>query len=174
MTQALSTSKHNPWLDIRSSIGITMIDHLFNRLDGIYTGKWQQAFRTPSSIENWKSAWAESLYDRGITPEQIKRGLKNCVDLYDWPPSLSEFVKACEQKSRDEQITPIENPSRLLERDIKPDPARAAQLRKEAARAVQTPGNMEWVKPILKNPAKYCSQAVKYAREVAEKYGIAA
>lgn len=173
MTQALSTSKHNPWLDIRSSIGITMIDHLFNRLDGIYTGKWQQAFRTPSSIENWKSAWAESLHDRGITPEQIKRGLKNCVDLYDWPPSLSEFVKACEQKSRDELITPQEDPSRLLTQDIKPDPVKAEAVMRMAMSRVNMPGDVEWVKPILKNPAKYASMTVKMARQVAEKHGIA-
>lgn len=174
MTQALSTSKHNPWLDIRSSIGITMIDHLFNRLDGIYTGKWQQAFKTPASIENWKSAWAESLHDRGITPEQIKRGLKNCVDLYDWPPSLSEFVKACEQKSRDEQITPIETPAQLLAYDIKPDPAKAEAAAKMARQSVSGEPNADWMRKILENPLMHSIGVVKMAQMAARRKGLVA
>ncbi|WP_169295688.1 replication protein P [Advenella sp. EE-W14] len=172
MTQALSTSKHNPWLDIRSSIGITMIDHLFNRLDGIYTGKWQQAFKTPASIENWKSAWAESLHDRGITPEQIKRGLKNCVDLYDWPPSLSEFVKACEQKSRDEQITPIEDPSKLLAHDIKPDPAKAAAVAKMSKSLLSGEPNQDWANKILDNQRGHSVGVVKMAQMAARRKGL--
>lgn len=153
---------------------MSLIDHLYNRLDGMYTSKWRAAFPSIESIENWKAAWSDAFIERRLSPEQIKRGLANCLDLYDWPPSLTEFIKACEQKSRDEQITPIDDPAKLLAHDIKPDPAKAEKLRKAAAQAMQAPGDMEWIKPILRGEKKVCHQAMKYAREVAEKHGITA
>ena len=163
----------NPWRQVKSSIGMSLIDHLYNRLDGMYTSKWRAAFPSIESIENWKAAWSDAFIERRLSPEQIKRGLANCLDLYDWPPSLTEFVKACEQKSRDEQITPIEDPARLLTQDIKPDPAKAEAVMKMARSRVNTPGSMEWVKPILANPKNYASMAVKMAKQVAEKHRIA-
>lgn len=163
----------NPWRQVKPSIGMSLIDHLYNRLDGMYTSRWRSSFPSIEAIENWKAAWSDAFIERRLSPEQIKRGLANCLDLYDWPPSLAEFIKACEQKSRDEQITPIEDPSLLLTRDIKPDPAKAEAVMKMARSRVNTPGNMEWVKLILANPKNKSAQAVKYAREVAEKYGIA-
>lgn len=93
---------NNPWKDVINALGISAIDHLFNRLDGMYTGKWRSAFHNEVAIANWKDVWAEALYERGITPQKAKRGLDNCIDLYSWPPSLSEFIKACEMPSRNE------------------------------------------------------------------------
>ncbi len=151
------------------------MQHLFDRLSGMYVGKWEKPFEDkPGAVDRWAEAWSSGFVAKGIFPHQIKRGLENCMDLYDWPPSLTEFIKACEQKSRDEQITPIEDPARLLTQDVKPDPAKAEAVMKMAKSRVNTPGNMDWVKPILKNPAKYASMTVKMARQVAEKYGIAA
>src|SRR5690606_12269730 len=33
--------------------------------------------------------------EEGITPAEIKTGLVNCRRLFDWPPSLTEFMRAC-------------------------------------------------------------------------------
>lgn len=111
--------KHkNPWFEIIPALGITAIDHLFNRLDGMYTGKWRQAFTHPDSIGNWRHAWAEGLLERQITPIQIKRGLANCVEMYAWPPSLMEFIRACESQARNDQAVstfkPLPSPVECL------------------------------------------------------------
>lgn len=95
--------QNNPWFETIPALGVTAIDHLFNLLDGIYSGKWRQLFTHPDSIANWRNAWAEALFNRNITPQQVKRGLINCAEMYTWPSSLTEFVKACETPARDEQ-----------------------------------------------------------------------
>lgn len=71
------------------------MDHLFNRLDGAYPGRFKAAFPSPQSIDNWRSAWVEAFVDDGITPAEVKAGIAACRTIYDWPPSLCEFVKAC-------------------------------------------------------------------------------
>jgi hypothetical protein len=84
------------WLTANNDFaGIAPIDHLFNRLDGIYVGKWRAAFSSDSSIKNWRDAWAEAIIEEGLTPNEIKKGIKECRKLYDWPPSFTEFLKAC-------------------------------------------------------------------------------
>ncbi|WP_071058697.1 replication protein P [Pelistega sp. MC2] len=107
---------NNPWFEIIPVLGVTAIDHLFNRLDGMYTGKWRQSFTHPNSIGNWRNAWAEALHARHITPQQVKRGLANCSEMYAWPPSLTEFIKACEMPSRDE---PAQSTFKALPNDSK-------------------------------------------------------
>ncbi len=71
------------------------MDHLFNRLDGMYPHKWRSAFPDPQAIDNWTIAWAEAFEEEGVTPMDIKAGLKACRTRYDWPPSCAEFIKAC-------------------------------------------------------------------------------
>ncbi len=99
MTQIQESSAHsNPdfWKTKHSQFdGIAPIDHLFNRLDGIYVGKWRAAFTSDSAIKNWRDAWAESIVEENLTPLEIKAGIKECKKLYDWPPSFPEFIKAC-------------------------------------------------------------------------------
>lgn len=73
----------------------SLMDHLFNRLDGLYPHKWRSNFPTPDAIDNWQCAWAETFEEHGITPDQIKAGLKACQTKYEWPPSCAEFIKAC-------------------------------------------------------------------------------
>lgn len=91
----VSTVKRNEWLDVRPSMGISLMDHLYNRLDGMYPQRWRANFASPDSIQNWREAWAESFDEEGITPQKVSDGLKACRKLYDWPPSLPEFLKAC-------------------------------------------------------------------------------
>lgn len=96
MPQPSSTSPLAQWLEPHPRLdGIALIDHLFNRLDGLYPHRWRSAFPNEQAIANWRIAWAEGLAAEGITPEEVKRGLEACRSQFEWPPSLAEFVKAC-------------------------------------------------------------------------------
>lgn len=128
ITEQKSTSHQalNPWLEINQTLGLALIDHLYRRLDGLYAGKWRNIFAAPDAIENWRQAWAEALHARHVTPAQIKRGLSNCIDMYDWPPSLPEFIKACQTPARDETLHKVEQslvglppPKREMPDDVK-------------------------------------------------------
>jgi hypothetical protein len=90
-----STRPDSRWFDVHPKLGISIIDHLFNRLDGAYPHKWRSAYPDHDSINNWAESWVEAFEDEGISPEDVKRGLKVCRSRYDWPPSCAEFVKAC-------------------------------------------------------------------------------
>ncbi len=72
-----------------------MMDHLYNRLDGAYPHKWRSNFPSPEAIDNWKCSWAEAFEEEGITPKDIKAGLRVCRAKCEWPPSCAEFIKAC-------------------------------------------------------------------------------
>lgn len=91
----LSTVKRSVWLEIHSALGISLMDHLFNRLDGLYPNRWRAAFSSNQAIANWREAWAESFDEERITPKCVAAGIKACRRQYDWPPSLPEFLKAC-------------------------------------------------------------------------------
>lgn len=75
--------------------GISPIDHLFNRLDGMYPNIFKANFKSVDAINNWKNAWAEALYEDGIEGIEVKEGLKNSRRMYEFPPSLPQFLKAC-------------------------------------------------------------------------------
>ena len=71
------------------------MDHLFNRLDGMYPHRWRSAFPNDQAIQNWRAAWADGFSEEGITLDEIRGGMSVCRRLYDWPPSLGEFIKCC-------------------------------------------------------------------------------
>ena len=75
--------------------GVSLMDHLFNRLNGTYPNKWRANFRDERAIVDWRQAWAEAFDDEGVTPQDVALGIKNCRRMYEWPPSLPEFLKAC-------------------------------------------------------------------------------
>lgn len=86
----------NEWLSPRKALnGLSLMDHLFNRLDGAYPGRWRSSFPGAQSVENWRNAWVEAFLEDGITPPEVKVGIAACRKLYDWPPSINEFIKAC-------------------------------------------------------------------------------
>jgi hypothetical protein len=76
-------------------LGISLMDHLFNRFDGAYPNRWRAAFASEQAISNWRESWSEAFDEEGLTPQMISDGLKACRKSYDWPPSLTEFLKAC-------------------------------------------------------------------------------
>lgn len=94
-----STQLANPfdrWFAPHEKLGDkSLMDHLYNRLDGAYPHKWRSNFPSPEAIDNWKVSWAEAFEEEGITPADVKAGLKACRSRYDWPPSCAEFIKAC-------------------------------------------------------------------------------
>lgn len=91
-----NNTESNQWLQPYEKLnGLSMIDHLYNRLDGMYPHKFSSFFTDIDAIDNWKKAWAEVLYEEKITPLEVKKGLQFCLRNYDWPPSLPEFLKAC-------------------------------------------------------------------------------
>ena len=90
-----ATQPASMWFEVHPGLGISMMDHLFNRLDGAYPHKWRSNFPTQQAISNWCESWAEEFDDSGITPNDIKAGIKACRTRYDWPPSCAEFIKAC-------------------------------------------------------------------------------
>jgi hypothetical protein len=75
--------------------GITLLDHLFNRFDGMYPVRWRSAFPSETAIANWRGAWGDAFEVERITPADVARGLAACQRDFDWPPSLAEFLKAC-------------------------------------------------------------------------------
>jgi len=86
----------NLWLKPHPKLdGISLMDHLFNRMDGLYPNRWQANFKTDSAIQNWKESWAEAFDEEGLMPQDIAQGIKNCRRMFDWPPSLTEFLRAC-------------------------------------------------------------------------------
>ena len=62
---------------------------IFKRLQARYGTKWVASIDgiEEEAIEEWSKGLA------GLTADQIAHGLKSWQS--DWPPSMSEFVKAC-------------------------------------------------------------------------------
>jgi len=90
-----TTAPASAWLQVHPALGITLMDHLFNRLDGAYPHKWRSAFPDERSVENWRESWAEALDEAAITFEEMRIGLRVVRMRYDWGPSVTEFIKAC-------------------------------------------------------------------------------
>lgn len=96
-TVAQSTPERTGWaVPLVKLEGISLIDHLWNRLSGTYGGRWLKDFPDMQSIENWKAAWAEALDDDRVTPQEVAEGLRTCRRMFpDWPPAVGEFIRAC-------------------------------------------------------------------------------
>ncbi len=93
--QPISTRPDSPWFDVMPKLGISSIDHLFNRLDGAYPFFWRNNFPDEQSIENWKESWVEIFEEQGITFDEVKAGLKAVRIEYEKPPTLKQFLSAC-------------------------------------------------------------------------------
>lgn len=90
-----STCSPSAWLTEHPKLGISLMDHLFNRLDGAYPNRWRAAFANEQAVANWRESWAEAFDEEGLTPQMIAEGLRVCRKTYDWPPSITEFLKVC-------------------------------------------------------------------------------
>lgn len=97
----LSTSPRadglNEWTAPRARLdGKSALQHLFNRLDGMYPGQWMKNFPSPQSIQNWKDECERVFEEEGITLIQVAAGLRACRRKHpDWPPSVPQLADAC-------------------------------------------------------------------------------
>lgn len=90
-----STRPYSHWFDVHQELGISLMDHLWNRLDGAYPKKWRDNFPGQQSIDNWCESWVEAFEEEGVTPADVRVGLKECRRRFAWPPSCAEFIQAC-------------------------------------------------------------------------------
>ena len=90
-----STRPYSQWFDPAPGLGISLVDHLFNRLDGAYPHKWRSNFANQQAIDNWAESWVEAFEEEGITPTDVKVGLRECRRRFAWPPSCAEFIQTC-------------------------------------------------------------------------------
>ena len=91
-----STSPLSAWIDPHPKLdGVALIDHIFNKLDGLYPHRWRSAFANQHAIANWRQAWAEGFSDEGVTLAEVKLGMAACRKRFAWPPSFAEFLSAC-------------------------------------------------------------------------------
>jgi hypothetical protein len=90
-----TTRPYSQWFEPHPDLGISLMDHLYNRLDGAYPHKWRANFPDEQAIDNWAESWVEAFEDEGITPADVKTGLKACRSRFGWPPSCAEFIQAC-------------------------------------------------------------------------------
>lgn len=90
-----STAPDSRWFDVHPKLGMSMIQHLYNRLDGAYPHWFSANFPSEQSLENWAESWVEAFEEEGITPHMVQAGLKVCRARYQKPPSCAEFILAC-------------------------------------------------------------------------------
>jgi hypothetical protein len=90
-----TTRPYSQWFEPHPSLGISLMDHLYNRLDGAYPHKWRANFPDEQAIDNWAESWVEAFEEEGVTPDDVKAGLKACRSRFAWPPSCAEFIQAC-------------------------------------------------------------------------------
>lgn len=89
------TRPYSKWFDVAPALGISLVDHLFNRLDGAYPDKWRRNFANQQAIDNWAESWVEAFEEERITPDDVRAGLRECRKRFTWPPSCAEFITAC-------------------------------------------------------------------------------
>lgn len=70
-----------------------LINMLFVRFEAIWANKFTSGFTSENMILMAKREWALSLKD--MNEAQLNRGLSNCKETNEWPPSIAEFIKAC-------------------------------------------------------------------------------
>lgn len=92
---APNTRPYSQWFETHEALGISLMDHLFNRLDGAYPHKWRSNFANQQAIDNWMESWVEMFEEENITPAMVREGLNHIRKRCDWPPSCAEFIKAC-------------------------------------------------------------------------------
>jgi len=104
------------WIDPRGG-GLSLIDALFNRFDGMYPNRWRAAFANAQAIANWREAWVGAFVDEALSPDDVARGVRACRRAYDWPPSLTEFLKMC-RVSVDPESAYVEAVRQMAAREV--------------------------------------------------------
>ena len=82
-TSMSSTAPQSVWLEKHPRLGVSLMDHLWNRMDGTYPNRWRAAFANEQAIENWREAWADAFSDERITPDEVRSTIAVCRKTYD-------------------------------------------------------------------------------------------
>jgi hypothetical protein len=68
---------------------------LHMRFMSIFGEKFSKLFASDAFIQIWWEEWSQGM--AGINPKHIKVALDYCRMNLEWPPSIAEFRKICEQ-----------------------------------------------------------------------------
>lgn len=86
------------WTDNNEKLGgITLVEHLFKRIDDLFIGRFMSSFKTPEHMTEAMATWADCLTKDRITLEEVKEGLNECRRKK-FPPSYGEFLECCRPK----------------------------------------------------------------------------
>lgn len=95
---AVVKEKRIDWNEHHEKLGgITLVEHLFKRLDIIFLGRFTAAFKTDGGLEEGLAVWSECLSQDRITIEEVKKGLEE-GRRKKFPPSYGEFLESCRPK----------------------------------------------------------------------------
>jgi hypothetical protein len=111
----MSTAPDSAWLAPHPGLGISMMDHLYNRMEGAYLDRWRRNFPDAQSIDNWRESWAEAFDEAGVVPAEVKDAIRLMRARFGWPPTIAEFLTLC-KPSMDAQLAYHEAVAGLMER----------------------------------------------------------
>jgi hypothetical protein len=64
---------------------------IFQHFRAIYLNKWTDQYSDSQALKAGLGEWTIGL--RGLTEEQIMRGVDECREHEEWPPSIAVFIK---------------------------------------------------------------------------------
>ena len=64
---------------------------IFQHFSAIYLQKWTDQYSDSRSLKAGLAEWAIGV--RELTVEQIMRGVDECREFEEWPPSIATFIK---------------------------------------------------------------------------------
>jgi hypothetical protein len=91
-----SETTPSPWFQIHPTLGVSLMDHLYAKLNAMYPGKWSALFKSEVEVKAWRETWAQAFEKKHISTQQVSSGLDNCIEQCPkFPPTLGEFLEAC-------------------------------------------------------------------------------
>src|SRR5688500_2029820 len=95
-TENQGPNPSDKWYRISPARGMSLLDYLYNAMDGAYPGSWSAKFKNEQTIQNWRDMWADRFTKEGLTLRQVLNGIEQCPTLYvGVAPTLGQFVIAC-------------------------------------------------------------------------------
>jgi hypothetical protein len=79
------------------NLPIELTKLLFLRFTTLYGEKFARHYVSDEMVRMWWEDWAEGL--AGVSAESIKIALMRCRTELEWPPSLAEFRRFCDEAS---------------------------------------------------------------------------
>ena len=96
------TSKLEKRQPLENSLPTTWMKTLFLRFTAIWGKKWSDQVPNDELLSMALHDWGTGLY--GMPGEHIKFAIEHCKKTLIWPPSLAEFIKACNKNANNKEI----------------------------------------------------------------------